>query len=151
IVGGDPIQRHYQNDVWNSIDGKTWTRANPGQDVPWGPRVLHYTVVFRDLMWVIGGQSLPGFAPAPEAFYRDVWNSPDGIHWQRVQPLEPYWSARGMIGGQVVFHDRIWILGGGTYDTPTTPRRNYYNDVWSSPDGIHWSRHVESAPWAPRE
>ena len=46
IVGGDANQGHYQNDVWNSKDGKTWNHVNKGQDVPWGPRVLHYTLVF---------------------------------------------------------------------------------------------------------
>ena len=24
IVGGDPLQGHYQPDVWSSADGKTW-------------------------------------------------------------------------------------------------------------------------------
>jgi hypothetical protein len=56
-----------------------------------------------------------------------------------------------MIGGSAVFKDRIWILGGGTYDTPKTPRRNFYNDVWSSADGIRWDRHIESAPWERRQ
>ena len=46
----------------------------------------------------------------------------------------------GMIGGHAVFHDRIWVLGGGSYDTPATPRRKFYNDVWSSADGVHWER-----------
>ena len=42
IVGGDPNQGHYQNDVWSSADGKKWDMIN--DDVAWGPRVLHYTV-----------------------------------------------------------------------------------------------------------
>ena len=56
-----------------------------------------------------------------------------------------------MIGGNVVFQDRVWILGGGTYDTPVTPTRQFYNDVWSSADGIRWTRHLEAAPWEPRQ
>jgi hypothetical protein len=151
IVGGDPLQGHYQFDVWNSADGETWTHVNPGHPVPWGPRVLHYTVVFRDKIWVLGGQTTPQFAPAEEVFYRDIWNTTDGMHWTQVTPKEPYWSARGMIGGHVVFKDRMWILGGGTYDTPKTRHRKFYNDVWSSPDGLHWRRHVERAPWQPRQ
>jgi hypothetical protein len=151
ILGGDANQKHYQNDVWNSTDGKTWAKVNPNHDVPWGPRVLHHAVVFRNHIWIIGGQTLPGFAPAKEIFYRDTWNSTDGIRWEKVDPVEPYWSARGMIGGHAVFHDRIWILGGGTYDTPTTPKRNFYNDVWSSLDGVHWTLEVGVAPWAPRQ
>jgi hypothetical protein len=151
IVGGDVNQGHYHDDVWNSTDGKTWNCVNRGHKVPWGPRALHYTLVFHDKIWVIGGQTMPAFAPSEEEFYRDIWTSDDGIRWSRIQPKEPYWLARGMIGGSVVFKDRIWILGGGTYDTPTTPTRNFYNDVWSSPDGVRWKRHVEFAPWQPRQ
>jgi len=152
IIGGDANQGHIQNDVWNSSDGKTWKYINQGADVPWGPRVLHCTLVFQDKIWIMGGQTMPGFAPPrKEAFYRDVWNTNDGIHWTLVTPQEPYWSPRGMIGGSVVFKDRMWILGGGTYDTPTTPTRNYFNDVWSSLDGVHWEQHTKAAPWKPRQ
>lgn len=151
IIGGDANQGHYQNDVWNSADGRTWNLVSKDSQLPWAPRALHYTLVFQDKIWVIGGQTMPAFAAADEVFYRDIWNSSDGIHWQQVTPREPYWSPRGMIGGSVVFKDRIWILGGGTYDTPKTPRRNFYNDVWSSADGVTWQRHVEHAAWEPRQ
>ena len=149
IVGGDANQGHYQNDVWNSADGTRWKRVT--DQVPWAPRALHYTLGFDGKIWVLGGQTMPAFAPADEAFYRDVWTTTDGAAWQQVEPQAPYWSPRGMIGGSVVFRDRIWILGGGTYDTPTTPARNFYNDVWSSADGVAWKRHVERAPWHPRQ
>jgi hypothetical protein len=151
IIGGDCNQGHYQNDVWNSADGKTWTYVNKGKDVPWGPRALHNTVVHDDKIWVIGGQTMPAFAKANEVFYRDLWTTTDGIEWQRVVPEEPCWSARGMIGGSAVMGGRIWILGGGTYDTPTTPQRQFHNDVWSSADGVHWKKHLAEAPWHARQ
>ena len=151
IVGGDPLQGHYQFDVWNSADGKTWNHVNRGQEVPWGPRILHYTVVFQGKIWVMGGQTAPQFAPAEERFYDDIWHSADGIRWSKVEPVGPHWAARGMIGGSVVFKDRIWILGGGTYDTPEVPKRRFYNDVWSSADGADWECHVADAPWHPRQ
>ncbi len=149
IVGGDTNQGNYQNDVWNSADGRHWTRLT--DRVPWGPRALHYTFVFADKIWVLGGQTMPAFAPAKERFYRDIWTTTDGVNWRQLTPKLPLWSPRGMIGGSVVFDDRIWILGGGTYDTPTTPARNFYNDVWSSLDGVRWQRHLERAPWQPRQ
>ncbi len=151
IVGGDPLQGHYQYDVWNSDDGKTWSHVNKGHEVAWGPRVLHYTVVFQNKIWVMGGQTTPQFAPAEERFCDDIWNSTDGIHWTEIEAVGQHWPARGMIGGSTVFKDRIWILGGGTYDTPEVPERKFYNDVWSSPDGVHWECHVEHAPWHPRQ
>ncbi len=151
ILGGDPIQGHYQFDVWNSADGKKWNLVNKDHPVPWGPRVLQYTLVFRDKIWIMGGQTTPQFAPADEVFYRDVWNTPDGIHWNQVKLEEPCWPQRGMIGGSVVLNDRMWILGGGTYDTPKRPKRLFYNDVWSSADGVHWQEHLHQAPWHPRQ
>jgi hypothetical protein len=151
IVGGDVNQGHYHFDVWNSADGKKWNLVNKDKPVPWGPRALQYTLTFGDKIWVIGGQTIPQFVAGDETFHRDVWTSPDGIEWKQVVPEEPFWPQRGMIGGSVVFNGRIWILGGGTYDTPKIPDRKYFNDVWSSPDGVHWQRHVEAAPWEPRQ
>ena len=153
IIGGDANQGHYQNDVWSSADGQHWEFVNRDKTLPWAPRVLHYTVVHNDRMWVIGGQTMPGFA-APrtlETFYRDIWTTQDGVNWTEVKPQEPCWSARGMIGGSAVLNGRIWVLGGGTYDTPQTPSRKFHNDVWSSADGIHWTQHTEAAPWSPRQ
>lgn len=149
IIGGDCNQRHYQNDVWNSADGRTWTLVN--REVPWAPRALHYTVVHDGKIWVIGGQTMPAFGKADEVFYRDLWTTSDGVEWQQITPDEPCWSPRGMIGGSAVHQGRIWILGGGTYDTPTTPKRNFYNDVWSSADGVHWKQHLAEAPWHARQ
>ena len=94
---------------------------------------------------------MPAFADSGEVFYRDIWRTTDGRNWEEIKPKEPYWSARGMIGGSAIFRNRIWILGGGTYDTPSTPSRNFYNDVWSSANGVHWTQHVENAPWHPRQ
>jgi hypothetical protein len=149
IVGGDPIQGHYQSDVWNSADGKTWTCVTT--EAPWGPRVLQYTVAFKDRIWVIGGQTLPPYGPAEERFYRDIWASSDGLKWDQIKPLEPFWPQRGMIGGRAVFKGRLWLLGGGTYDTPQEPRRKFFNDVWSTADGVHWQCHLANAPWEPRQ
>ncbi len=148
VVGGDANSGRYQDDVWNSADGVNWNAVNTR--VPWGPRVLHHTVAFKDRIWVMGGQTLPQFAPAEEVFYGDVWVSADGVQWTRLADHLP-WAPRGMIGGSVVFQDRIWILGGGTYDTPQKPNRIFYNDVWSSADGVHWDKLLAAAPWKPRQ
>ncbi|MDP7018056.1 MAG: hypothetical protein QGG36_19790 [Pirellulaceae bacterium] len=151
LIGGDVNQGHYQNDVWNSRDGVQWTQTNPDTPVPWGPRALHYTVAFQDKIWVLGGQTMPAFAESEEQFYRDIWTTRDGKTWRQVSPREPYWSARGMISGSVAFKGRLWILGGGTYDTPTTKTRQYLNDVWSTSDGVTWTKHTADAPWQPRQ
>jgi hypothetical protein len=152
IIGGDANQGHYQNDVWNSTDGTNWTYVNPSNPVPWGPRALHNTMVFNNKIWVMGGQTMPGFVAGPaENFHRDIWSTTDGANWTQASPVEPSWSARGMIMGSVVFNNRMWILGGGTYSTPTTPEREFHNDVWSTVDGENWMEHTANAPWDPRQ
>ena len=148
IVGGDCNQGHYQNDVWSSTDGIHWELAN--DHVPWAPRVLHYTLAFDSRIWVMGGQTIPNFADADEVFHNDVWSSDDGVNWTQVTENAP-WVPRGMIGGAAVHDNKMWILGGGTYDTPATPMRNFYNDVWSSDDGTNWEQHTAHAPWTPRQ
>lgn len=150
LIGGDPLLGHYQYDVWNSDDGKTWNWVNRGKPVPWGPRVLHYTFVFQGKIWIIGGQTLPQFAPANEVFYHDVWNTEDGINWNKVEMTESFTPRRGMIGGNAIFKDRVWLLGGGTYETPGLPKYVYHTDVWSSADCIVWERHIDQAPWCGR-
>ena len=149
IVGGDTIQGRYQNDVWSSVDGVTWQQHH--DDVPWGPRGLHYTVAFDGRIWIMGGQTMPNFAPgAEDCFYHDVWCSQDGADWQRVCADAP-WNPRGMIGGCAVLNGRIWLLGGGTYDTHDHPDRIFYSDVWSTADGVNWECHTEAAPWHSRQ
>lgn len=148
IVGGDGIQGHHQYDVWNSINGIHWNKVC--DRAAWAPRIAHYTAAFAGKIWVLGGQTIPKWGPIDEVFYSDVWNSEDGLHWTKVADNLP-WGPRGMIGGQVVFNDRIWLLGGGTYETPKRPDRVVYNDVWSTSDGMDWKCHTESAPWEPRE
>ena len=44
--------------------------------------------------------------------------------------------------GEVVFHDRMWILG-GWLDSYSEPPR----DVWSSVDGVRWELVTAKAPW----
>jgi hypothetical protein len=148
VLGGDAIQGHYQNDIWNSEDGVRWNRVH--NNVPWGPRVLHYTAQHNGRIWVMGGQTLPQFAPADERFYNDVWSSSDGIQWEQVTE-HAAWSPRGMIGGAVVFRDRMWLLGGGTYDTPDHPQRTFFGEVWSSADGKQWQCLTKNVPWLPRQ
>ena len=147
VIGGDANQGHYQNDVWRTGNGVDWEIVC--EQVPWGPRALHYTVAFDGALWVMGGQTMPEFAGEEERFYGDVWRSVDGVEWTCVCAEAP-WPARGAIGSAAVHDGRIWILGGGRYDTPSTPQRSYWNDVWSTADGVEWTCHNGAASWHPR-
>ncbi len=153
LVGGDANQGYHQGDVWASVDGRDWhcVLDEAFGEVPWTPRVLHGTAAFQGKLWVWGGQTMPGFAGGPDRFYDDAWVSADGKAWTKLEPKGPRWASRGMVGGSVVHDGRLWILGGGTYETPDTPERTFHNDVWSTTDGVHWICHNPNAPWSPRQ
>lgn len=148
VVGGDPIQGHYQDDVWCSADGRHWECVC--RRAPWGPRVLHHVVAWRDHLWLFGGQTLPQFAAAPERFFADGWVSADGVNWSRHATDLP-WGPRGMIGGAAVRQDGLWLLGGGTYDTPGRPTRDFHHDAWNSRDGASWTLVNAACPWRARQ
>ncbi len=48
----------------------------------------------------------------------------------------------------VVFQDKIWVLGG--YNPGEVMDDTYYEDVWSTEDGIQWELVLDDAPWKGR-
>ncbi len=62
------------------------------------------------------------------------------IDWVKVTD-KAAWRARDS-SGEVVYKDRLWLLG-GWFDSFSAPPR----DVWSSPDGKAWSLVTSEAPW----
>ncbi len=142
IVGGDTVQGDYQMDVWNSADGAHWNRVSADAGYP--SRVLHTTVSFGGSLLTIGGQSWDA------AFFNDSWASTDGVTWKERTSPSPRFSGRGVVCGSAVFAGRVWMIGGGRYDTATTPWQAF-GDVWSSADGARWEKFGDdAAPWSPR-
>lgn len=151
ILGGDANSGHYQNDVWSSTNGADWVQV--AATVPWSNRVLHYATEFDGRLWVMGGQELPQLVPGSPTnavFYNDVWCSSNGADWGRVLEHAP-WSPRGMISGRAVFSNQLWLVGGGTYQTPNAPDRQYFNEVWRTPDGSNWTCATPRSPWQARQ
>ncbi len=144
VIGGDQLQGHFQKDVWNSADGLNWTKLC--DSVPWGDRMTHMSCSFAGKIWVMGGQKIVGWANTLFTEYNDVWNSTDGINWSLVTDSAA-WNPRGQINSVVVFNNKMWLIGGGTYNWD----RKYYNDVWTSTDGITWTPVTHQAPWDARE
>jgi hypothetical protein len=62
------------------------------------------------------------------------------LDWVRVTD-KAGWQARDS-SGEVVYKDRLWILGGWFQSFAAPPR-----DVWSSPDGRSWTLATAEAPW----
>lgn len=157
LIGGDIFLEPgtYQHDVSSSADGVDW-RVDLAQ-TPWSDRILHVAGVYNDRLWVAGGQNgLAGEDPAvePTVFHNDVWSSEDGVTWVQVAadaPASPTrWSGRGIVSKMVEFKGRMWLIGGGTYDTPDQPIRQYLAETWSTTDGVTWTEHSKP-PWIGRQ
>ncbi len=121
--------------TWVSRDGKVWEKSPlpfSGMNSAYLPYVLH-----NGETWALGGL---------EGNYLSF----------RVDPViqltqnHARWETKGRSASlpRVVFHaaasfrGRLWILGG--FDG-----RHHSAEVWSSSDGLAWSR-VATAPWSPR-
>ena len=140
VLCGDERDGTYKKDVWNTSDGINWVKIL--DNAPWGNRASPYITVFNDKIWLMGGQE---FQPLGDSVYNDIWNSDDGVNWQKVVETAP-WKPRSMIHGSAILDNKMWIFGGGNYNNP----REYYHDVWSSSDGITWDSVNASPPWHPR-
>lgn len=63
-----------------------------------------------------------------------------GPDWRRETPAAG-WAPRDS-AGELVFRDRMWLLGGWFNSQAAPPR-----DVWASADGRSWERVAAEAPW----
>lgn len=148
----------YSNGVLRSSDGGIrWQvgRINSheaGQapsNVYWSGRSLHDMVVHNGFAYICGGFN------TESDYLSDVWRSADGVTWSRIAAALP-WGQR-FFQGLVSFQNKLWLLGGQNNHSGVTPSstRNvspdvFYNDVWSSSDGVSWTRAQSNAPWQGR-
>jgi hypothetical protein len=146
LLGGwnpDLFKDKCVSQVWSSSNGEKWTMEC---DAPWEPRHIAGYAVFREHMWVIGGDVNQGH------YQNDIWCSKDGINWDNVSKDIP-WLNRAT-HHTVVFNDKLWVLGGQEVNhflKPENPRQNnYYNDVWHTADGRNWTQVTKNIPWTPR-
>jgi len=135
VIGGEGRLMR-QPEVWKSSNGTIWTLTAP--DPLWDSRIGHMSVVFNGRMWLIGGDvsATPGAAPR-----NDVWYSTNGTTWTRATAHAP-WAPR-MGHGSVVFNNKMWVFGGGTWSTA------FYNDVWWSTNGTSWTCATPKAGFSP--
>jgi len=139
--GGRLDHASASNAVWSSVDGAHWTQETDAAG--WSPRMAAGAVVFQDRMWILGGVQKYYFGDDND-LRNDVWSSADGVHWQQATSSAP-WSPRAYLGA-VALGDKLYVFGGGNY----LPNFQVLNDVWSSPDGVHWKQETDQALWSPR-
>lgn len=133
------------NKVWSSTDGATWTVSTPATAAErWTKRERIGSVVFKNKLWVIGGNAYPAFGNtnSPGTAYNDVWSSADGTTWTQATAAAPF-NARTN-PAVFVYKDKIWVAGG--MDNGKT----YLNDIWNSADGVNWTQVTSTAPFPAR-
>jgi hypothetical protein len=86
-------------------------------------------------------------APDEVTWRNTIWSSSDGVNWQ-YEGITP-WEYRGFAAAEV-FRGRIWVMGGLTGDQDPYGNSWILNDVWSSPDGVNWTRETAAASWPAR-
>ncbi len=128
LIGGDPMQGHYQTDVWNSVDGRRWTRTD-----------IHTSTPRMILDNNEGSETFGEMIPY--------------LGWRPVEEAQFGLRTIHITG---VFDGKLWLMGGQRIEMrvsspwPGAPAQ-VFNDVWSSTDGATWTETPTVGPmWAPR-
>jgi hypothetical protein len=135
VVRGEMWAFHPRG-TWTSRDGRTWTPTPlPSSGLNTGYQKY---VALGDAVYALGtmsGNYLDLHLTSKIARTRDLrrW---EVVAAQSNLPPRVFYGA-------VVHGGKIWLMGG--FDG-----RAYFNDVWSSPDAVHWTRVLEHAPWSAR-
>ena len=133
LIGG--IQRGYSNNVWQTTNGRDWN--NLSVSAQFSPRSAP-GVSFNGQMWIIGGGTVNG--RVGDAKTSEIWRSANGVDWSRVTTTGTIFSPRDGHCA-VVFQNKIWVIGGWDGDVGGGGTETRLNDVWSSSDGVAWTKH----------
>ncbi len=131
---GDPLE-NTTNEVWSTSDGITWNNELVHNHTQFERRHAHNTVVWKDKLWIVGGDHHQG------KYNHDVVSSADGVNWT-VETDNPPWTERAlMIVG--VYNNKLWAAGGQSL---VGPEENlvFYNDVWNTDDGKNWTKILDN-------
>jgi len=122
-----------KNDIWQSKDGHTWKEVPTSKH--FSARTSHTTTVFKDRIWVIGGNQIPGRT-------NDVWASGDGVHWLEITANAAF--SKRSSHTTVVFDGKLWVIGGLDENSAVL------NDVWYTKNGADWFEATSNASFSPR-
>ncbi len=138
MSGGSDIGSSDSNYFWKSDNGESWML--PSIEIPWESRTGHVFLNFKDRLWVMGGVK---FDNEKIKFFGDVWNTTDGITWEKVTENAP-WGPRD-IRAFLEFENKVWIFGGSVLEDMSFENFTTYSDVWNTEDGINWVK--KDVPW----
>ncbi len=113
---GNIEQFSFKPIIYKSSDLKSWETISTDSNIP--NRFFYHPYIFNEKIWIAGGMN-------NDSIYTDLWNSADGIHWDKVGDNMPFGKRHSSL--IVEFKGKIYLLN---------------NDVWSSGDGMVWKEEV---------
>lgn len=133
------------NDVWSSIDGRTWRLELA--HAPWAPRaMIHGAALLGDKLFIMGGGIKAGVGAdrgtETVSEYNDVWSTRDGKTWtQEIDRAS--WRPRT--------HFSVATTPKYIYITDGSVRfqNSLSNEVWRTQNGRKWEL-VSPTPWSGR-
>jgi len=126
------------NDVWETEDGKSWTRIT--ENAGWSKRCCMPAVVHNGAIVIAGGHDAVGYV-------NDVWRSVDGVAWTELTAAAA-WPIRDG-ASMVLLGSRMVLLGG--HDNHTNDSQ-WHGDVWDSTDGgSSWNQVAAVADFPARD
>lgn len=132
----DTLWVFHPDGTWFSADGVRWSKSGLYNAIS--------NVAFLD--YVPFGRGITGlghFEGNIEKYrwQNTIYNTTDMRTWT-VSPQKSNLPER-FFYHPFVFQNRIWMIGGENLSTK-------FGDIWNSPDGIHWKKVADSAPFGPR-
>lgn len=129
------------------LQAQTITQTTKTTNLP--PRIGFKMIEFNGEYWFMGGENTKeGSAQNPKPFYNDIWKSSDGETWSQVTNNAD-WSKRSYFN-LLKFDNKLWIIGGIDPSSELSQNVVLLNDVWSSTDGINWTKITDQGPWENR-
>ena len=133
----DTLWTMHSDGAWYSTDGRSWTLTGLSN-------VIHNNA-FLDYVWFKDG--LYGLGQLVGNIEHFEWRSRirrtrDMRTWEDLAdssdlPFRFFYRP-------FVFRDSIWIIGG-------TDGRTVFDDIWNSPDGVHWRLVARGLPFGARQ
>lgn len=102
----------FRPEIHTTTDMKRWRSAKGNLPA----RFFYHPFIFDNKIWIIGGED-------KDRKYADIWNSTDGITWNKIKDDLPFGKRSG---SQIVqLNGKLYLLD---------------NDVWVSSDALNWQK-----------
>ncbi|KAG1649002.1 Kelch repeat-containing protein 1 [Nymphon striatum] len=126
IPGGNPASGKssiaYSKMRYADKNGEDWFEVT--SEAPFSSRFSHTSLVYNNLMWVIGGRNISN------SYQNDVWYSANGTDWKIATSNADFSPRSGHTS--VVYNNLMWVLGGNENE------ENKPGDLWLSKDDYYW-------------